>query len=79
MNYGGYIEIHVSTSREVCEQRDAKGLYKLARKGVIKEFTGISDPYEAPENPDIIIDSGVDDPEVLVEEILLKIEQLGYL
>ena len=51
----------------------------MARKGVIKEFTGISDPYEAPENPDIVIDSSGDDPEVLVEEILLKIEQLGYL
>ena len=79
MQFGGYIEIHVSTSLKVCEERDAKGLYKLARKGVIKEFTGISDPYEAPENPDIVIDSSVDDPEVLVEEILLKVEQLGYL
>ena len=79
MQYGGYIEIHVSTSLKVCEDRDAKGLYKLARKGVIKEFTGISDPYEAPENPEIVIDSSVDDPEVLVEEILLKVEQLGYL
>ncbi len=51
----------------------------MARKGVIKEFTGISDPYEAPENPDITIDSSVHDPDVLVEEILLKIERLGYL
>jgi sulfate adenylyltransferase len=79
MQFGGYMEIHVSTSLKVCEERDAKGLYKLARKGVIKEFTGISDPYEAPENPDMVIDSSGDDPEALVEEILLKIEQLGYL
>ena len=79
MQYGGYIEIHVSTSLKVCEERDAKGLYKLAREGVIKEFTGISDPYEPPENPDKVIDSSGDNPEVLVEEILLKIEELGYL
>ena len=78
-NYGGYIEIHVSTPLEICEKRDAKGLYKLARKGVIKEFTGISDPYETPKNPDLIIDSSKDDPEILVERILSKIKDLGYL
>ena len=78
-NYGGYIEIHVSTPLEICEKRDAKGLYKLARKGVIKEFTGISDPYETPKNPDLIIDSSKDDPEILVERSLSKIKDLGYL
>lgn len=76
---GGYIEIYVNTSLEICEERDAKGLYKLARRGVIKEFTGISDPYEAPENPEIIIDSGETPPEVLVEELFHSIEKLGYL
>jgi len=77
--YGGYIEIHVSTSLDVCENRDAKGLYKLARKGVIKEFTGISDPYEVPKSPDLVIDSSGDAPEQLVDQILIKIRELGYL
>ena len=53
---GNYIEIFVDTSLEECERRDVKGLYKLARKGIIKEFTGISDPFEAPQNPDILLD-----------------------
>ena len=76
---GGYIEVHVSTSIEKCEERDAKGLYKLAREGVIKEFTGISDPYEAPENADIIIDSSGIKPEKLVDKIYNQIHDLGYL
>ena len=49
---GGFIEIYVNTSLEKCEERDVKGLYELARKGVIKEFTGISDPYEIPTDAD---------------------------
>ena len=77
--YGGYIEVFVSTPLEVCEERDSKGLYALARKGVIKEFTGISDPYEEPKNPDIIIDSSKEDPEVLIEKIIDKIKSLGYM
>ena len=52
-----FIEIHVATPLEVCEQRDPKGLYAKARKGEIKEFTGIDDPYEAPTNPDLSIDT----------------------
>ncbi len=55
--FGGFIEIHVSTPLEVCEQRDRKGLYALARAGKIKEFTGISDPYEVPENAEMVIDT----------------------
>jgi sulfate adenylyltransferase len=47
--YGAFVEVHVATSLEECERRDRKGLYKLAREGKIKEFTGISDPYEAPD------------------------------
>ena len=54
---GGYVEVHVSTPLEVCEKRDRKGLYAKARAGVIKEFTGISDPYEEPQNPDMRIDT----------------------
>ena len=77
--YGGYIEVFVSTPLEVCEKRDSKGLYALARKGVIKEFTGISDPYEEPKNPDIVIDSSKEDPEILIEKIIDKIKSLGYM
>ena len=76
---GGYIEVHVSTSIEKCEERDAKGLYKLAREGVIKEFTGISDPYEAPENAEIVIDSSGIKPEKLVDNIYNQIHELGYI
>lgn len=76
---GGYIEIYVSTSIDKCEERDVKGLYKLARAGVIKEFTGISDPYEAPENAEIIIDSSGIAPEKLVDQIYHKIKKIGYI
>jgi sulfate adenylyltransferase len=76
---GGYIEIYVSTSIDKCEERDVKGLYKLAREGVIKEFTGISDPYEAPENAEIIIDSSGIAPEKLVDQIFHKIKKIGYI
>ena len=76
---GGYIEIFVNTSLETCEQRDSKGLYKLARKGVIKDFTGISDPYEKPINADIIVDSSGQSPEKIVNYIYKKIKKAGYL
>jgi sulfate adenylyltransferase len=77
--HGGFIEIHVSTPLEVCEQRDRKGLYKKARAGEIKEFTGISDPYEEPEAPEMRIDTTDIHPERAVQKILLKLEHLGYL
>jgi len=77
--YGGYIEVYVSTPLEVCEERDVKGLYAKARQGIIKQFTGIDDPYEPPENPEIVIDSSTTEPEILVQDILLKVEQMGYL
>ena len=75
---GGYIEIFVNTPLEVCERRDVKGLYAKARQGLIKQFTGIDDPYEEPENAEIVIDSSTEDPEVLVEQILKKIHTMGY-
>jgi|ERR1719424_1155669 len=53
-----FYECHIAATLEVCEQRDVKGLYKKAREGIIKNFTGISDPYEAPENPALSIDTG---------------------
>lgn len=58
--YGNYIEIYMKTDISVCERRDVKGLYQLARRGVIKQFTGISDPFEEPTKPDLVLDSDED-------------------
>ena len=76
---GGYIEIFVNTPLEKCEERDSKGLYALAREGKIKEFTGISDPYEEPKNVEIVIDSSGESPEKLVKQIYEKIVDMGYI
>lgn len=77
-NEGGYLEIFVNTPLEKCEERDSKGLYALARQGKIKEFTGISDPYEEPKNPEIVVNSSNKNPEKLVEEIYEKIVNMGF-
>jgi sulfate adenylyltransferase len=69
----------VDTSLEICEERDVKGLYALAREGKLKQFTGIDDPYEEPENSEIKITSADVTPEVLVDEILARIKEMGYL
>ena len=69
-----YVEVFVNTPLEVCEQRDIKGLYKKARSGEIKNFTGISSPYEKPLNPSIEIDTVNETPEEAVEKILLVIK-----
>src|SRR5215467_2781146 len=76
---GGFIEIHVATPIEVCEGRDRKGLYAKARAGVIKEFTGISDPYEVPENPEMVIDTQDITPDQAAQQILVKLESLGFI
>lgn len=76
---GGFIEIHVATSLEECERRDRKGLYKLAREGKIKEFTGISDPYEAPENPELTLKTEELTPDLAAHQIMLKLESLGLI
>lgn len=76
---GGFLEIHVNTPLEVCEARDRKGLYAKARAGVIKEFTGISDPYEVPENPEMTIDTTDITIDQAAQQVLLKLEKLGYL
>jgi len=77
--HGGFIEVHVSTSLEVCEGRDRKGLYAKARKGIIKEFTGISDPYEEPENPEVRINTAGVSPDQAAQQVILKLERLGYI
>ncbi len=76
---GGYQLIHVATPLEVCEQRDRKGLYAKARAGIIKEFTGISDPYEEPEDADVVIDTTELTPEEAAQRILLHLEREGFI
>jgi sulfate adenylyltransferase len=76
---GGFIEIHVSTPLEVCEARDRKGLYAKARAGVLKEFTGVSDPYEEPQSPEMRIDTSSISINEAAQQVLLKLENLGYL
>jgi sulfate adenylyltransferase len=74
---GTFVEVHVATPLEECEKRDRKGLYKLAREGRIKEFTGISDPYEAPEIPELRVDTLNVTPDDCAHEVMLKLENLG--
>ncbi len=77
--YGAFIEIHVATPLEVCESRDRKGLYAKARKGIIPEFTGISDPYDTPEKPEIRIDTSNFSPMEAAQEIYLYLFREGYI
>lgn len=77
--FGAFIEVHVATSVEECERRDRKGLYKLAREGKIKEFTGISDPYEIPENPELRVQTEGVDVDYAAQQVLLKLEQMGLI
>jgi len=76
---GGFIEIHVATPIEVCEQRDRKGLYAKARAGLIKGFTGIDDPYEIPENAEMSIDTTDVTPDMLAHRVIVKLESLGFI
>ena len=76
---GGFVEVHVSTPLETCEQRDRKGLYAKARAGLIKEFTGISDPYEEPEKAEITIDTRDLSPDHAAHRIVVKLESMGYI
>ena len=75
---GGFVLVHIATPIEVCEERDRKGLYAKARAGILKEFTGISDPYEEPADADLVIDTTKLSPEESAQEILLYLEREGY-
>ncbi|MGH2935657.1 MAG: adenylyl-sulfate kinase [Gaiellaceae bacterium] len=75
--FGPFVEIHVATPVEECEKRDVKGLYARARAGEIAEFTGISDPYEEPNAPELRIDTTEHDPEESARLVLAKLEELG--
>ena len=74
---GDFAEIFIDTPVELCEERDPKGLYKKARAGEIPNFTGISDPYEAPENAEMIIKTATGTPEEAAAQILAMLEQIG--
>ncbi|WP_392387213.1 bifunctional sulfate adenylyltransferase/adenylylsulfate kinase [Jannaschia aquimarina] len=77
--YGAFVEVHVATSLEECERRDRKGLYKLAREGKIPEFTGISDPYEAPTNAELVVDTEGAEVDNCAQQVLLKLESMGLI
>ncbi len=76
--YGGFFEIHVATPIEECERRDRKGMYAKARAGLIQGFTGVDDPYETPESPELSIDTTDLSPEESARQILLLLGQKGY-
>jgi sulfate adenylyltransferase len=75
---GGFILVHVSTPLETCEQRDRKGMYAKARAGIIKEYTGISDPYEVPEDAGLAVDTSDITPEEAAQQVLLYLEKRGW-
>jgi adenylylsulfate kinase len=76
---GDFIEVYVDASVETCEKRDVKGLYKKARAGEIPEFTGVSAPYEAPERPEIVLDTNRQSVEESVEQVVRYLGEKGYL
>jgi sulfate adenylyltransferase len=77
--YGGFILVHIATSVDVCEERDRKGLYAKARAGILKEFTGISDPYEVPADAEVTINTGELSPEEAAQQIILHLEREGFI
>jgi sulfate adenylyltransferase len=76
---GGFLLVHIATPLDVCESRDRKGLYAKARAGIMKEFTGISDPYEEPADADVVIDTTSVTAEEAAQQIILHLEAEGYI
>ncbi len=76
---GGFVLVHLSTPLEVCEARDRKGLYAKARAGIVKEFTGVSDPYEIPDHAEVRIDTSQETAEAAAQKIILHLQHEGYL
>ncbi|MDZ7291880.1 MAG: adenylyl-sulfate kinase [candidate division KSB1 bacterium] len=74
-----FVEVYVKASLDTCIQRDVKGLYKKALAGEIKEFTGVSDPYEPPDNPEVICNTEKETPAESAQRIIRKLEEMGYL
>ena len=77
--FGAFVEVHVATSIDECERRDRKGLYKLARAGKIKEFTGISDPYDVPKTPELRLETEYVEVDNCAQQVLLKLESMGLI
>jgi adenylylsulfate kinase-like enzyme len=77
--FAPFIEVHVDASVDECARRDVKGLYAKAIAGEIKEFTGVSDPYEAPANPELVIRTEEETPEESAQHVLEKLEEMGLL
>lgn len=75
---GEFVEVYVRCPVEVCIERDVKGMYRKALAGEIKDFTGVDDPYEEPENPELIVDTDKETVEESVEKVLETLEKLGY-
>jgi adenylyl-sulfate kinase len=76
---GEYVEVYVKASLEECIKRDVKGMYKKALAGEIKNFTGVDDPYEAPSNPEILVDTDIESVDESVEKVLRYLEKNGYI
>ena len=76
---GRFVEVYVNTPLDLCEARDVKGLYKKARRGEIREMTGVDDPYEPPERPEIIVDTRDQSPTESAEYVLVELHRLGLL
>ncbi len=76
---GNFVEIYVKCPIDVCRARDVKGLYKLVDEGKIKNFTGVDDPYEEPEHPELVIETDKETIEESISRIFAKLEELGYL
>ena len=77
--HGGFILVHISTPLDVCESRDRKGLYAKARAGLVKQFTGISDPYESPTDAEVVIDTTDLTPEEAAQEVFLHLQKEGFI
>src|SRR5437763_1949289 len=76
---GNFVEVYVKCPLDVCRQRDVKGLYKLVDEGKIKNFTGVDDPYEEPEHPELVVETSKETVEESVNRIFAKLVELGYL
>jgi adenylylsulfate kinase len=77
MKEGDFVEIFVDAPIEICEQRDPKGLYKKARAGELKGFTGVDDPYEAPREPELVLNAAIKDADTLADEVIAYLREAG--
>jgi adenylylsulfate kinase len=76
---GDFVEVYTRCPVEVCIERDVKGMYKRALAGEIRNFTGVDDPYEEPEDPELILDTDKDDIEECARKVIVRLRELGYI